>query len=347
MLPVNGITIAVETFGARPLPMQQHDLVVVLVMGATASMVWWPTSFCEAIAHAGYFVVRYDHRDTGGSTKFMATTAGHTTTTNSSTPRKEENEDVSSHTHYSVEDLADDLLGVMDALHLTSAHLVGMSLGGFLSQIIAVSHPKRVRTLTLIGSEPLGGTTSAMEQLPGIDERFLNHFAKLSDLDWDNLIVVERFLVEIGRLSAGDPDRFDEARTHARVAMEIQRVGGCSSNMAFAFHHAMVKTRQDWTGATHRITQPTLIIHGAKDPIVPVQNGQALACLIPGAGQQKNHVRLHILTHAGHELNALDLEEIQSTILSFLLEHGQRGTKDEEKASQTFLNSGGIDYSKE
>ncbi|HSP29601.1 MAG TPA: alpha/beta hydrolase, partial [Ilumatobacteraceae bacterium] len=174
----NGVVLAVETFGSPA------DAPVILVMGATASMVWWPDSFCESIAAHGYSVVRFDHRDTGRST--------------TGAPG-----DVS----YGAEDMADDLVGLMDALELASAHLVGMSLGGFLSQIVAVTHPERVRTLSLIASEPLGAEPGS---LPGIDDRFLEHFATIGDLDWTDVSDVERFLVEIGRLSAGSPERFDE-----------------------------------------------------------------------------------------------------------------------------------------
>ncbi len=278
MVDIDDVSLAVETFGS-PL-----DPAVVLVMGATASMVWWPEPLCSSIAAQGYVVVRYDHRDTGRST---TGTLGEVA--------------------YSAEDLADDLLGVMDTLGLTSAHLVGMSLGGYLAQIVAVTHPERVRSLTLLASEPLGAEEGS---LPGIDERFMAHFATFGELDWSDADDVERFLVEIGRLSAGTPERFDEAGTRQRVAVELER----ASDLAAAFNHGMVGPRQDWAGATARITQPTLVIHGALDPILPLPNGEALAHLIAGA-------RLHVLPHAGHELNPLDLDEIISTIVGFLAEH--------------------------
>jgi pimeloyl-ACP methyl ester carboxylesterase len=272
------VRLAVETFGS-PV-----DPPVVLVMGATASMLWWPESFCSAIADRGYFVVRYDHRDTGRSTTGEP---GEVT--------------------YSAEDLASDLVGVMDGLGLGSAHLVGMSLGGYLSQIVAVRHPDRVVSLSLLASEPLGVEPGT---LPGIDDRFMAHFATLADLDWQDAAAVEEFLVEIGRLSAGSPDRFDEAATRARVAAEIQR----ASNIASAFNHGLVGANDDWTGATDDITQPTLVIHGALDPILPLPNGRALATLIAGA-------RLHVLPRTGHELNRLDLDDIVSTITAFLADN--------------------------
>ena len=269
------VRLAVETFGS-PV-----DPPVVLVMGATASMLWWPESFCSAIADSGYLVVRYDHRDTGRSTTGEP---GEVT--------------------YSAEDLAADLVAVMDGLGLGSAHLVGMSLGGFLSQMVAVRHPDRVMSLSLFASEPLGVEPGT---LPGIDDRFMAHFATLADLDWEETAAVEEFLVEIGRLSAGSPDRFDEAATRARFAAVIER----ASNIACAFNHGLVSASDDWSDATDDITQPTLVIHGALDPILPLPNGRALAALIEGA-------RLHVLPRTGHELNRLDLDDIASTIIAFL-----------------------------
>ena len=271
------VVLAVETFG-DPL-----DPAVVLVMGATASMVWWPELFCTSIADQGCFVVRYDHRDTGRSTTGPP---GVVT--------------------YSAEDMAADLVAVMDALRLASVHLVGMSLGGYLGQIVAVTHPERVATLTLIAAEPLGVEPGS---LPGIDDRFMAHFATFADLDWASTDDVSRFLVEIGRLCAGRPERFDEAGTRRRVAVELER----ASSIASAFNHGMVTTADDWSGATSRITQPTLVIHGALDPILPLPNGEASARLIEQA-------RLHVLPDAGHELNPRDLGDIAATLIGFIAE---------------------------
>jgi pimeloyl-ACP methyl ester carboxylesterase len=271
---LDDVEIATEVFG------DPDDVPVVLVMGATASMLWWPDQLCNSIAAAGCRVVRYDHRDTGQSTTVEPGTSD-----------------------YSAEDLTADLLGVMDSLSVDSAHLIGMSLGGYISQIAAVEHPERVRSLTLIGSEPLG----AAEELPGIDNKFMTHFASMGNLDWSDDDAVENFLVEIGRLSAGSPERFDEAGTRDRVHAETAR----AVNIASAFNHAMVAADRDWTDAASRITKPTLVIHGAHDPILPLANGTAIA-------QHVNDAKLHVLSDAGHELNPLDLDEIAETVLSFM-----------------------------
>lgn len=119
-IPLDDVELVAESFG------NPDRVPVVLVMGATASMLWWPERLCNLIAVDGYWVIRYDHRDTGAST------------TN-------EPGDVD----YGAEDLMADLVGVMDGLGIGAAHLVGMSLGGLVNQIPALRHPERVRSLTL------------------------------------------------------------------------------------------------------------------------------------------------------------------------------------------------------
>ena len=105
---------------------------VLLIMGAMASGVWWPSSFCAQLTGRGRFVIRYDHRDTGRSTNYDP--GGAT---------------------YSTETLADIALTVLDAYSIESAHFVGMSIEGYLSQLLALKAPRRVKTLTLIASERL------------------------------------------------------------------------------------------------------------------------------------------------------------------------------------------------
>ncbi len=273
-LDVGAVRLAAETFG------NPDDIAIVLVMGANASMLWWPDELCDALAQSGYRVIRYDHRDTGQST--------------TGAPGEVD---------YCVEDLTDDLIGVLDALDIDTAHLVGMSLGGYISQIAALVAPDRVRSLTLIASEPLGST----DELPGIDDRFMDHFGAMGDLDWSDDDAVEEFLVGVGRLCAGTLDRFDEAGTRRRVRSEIER----TVSIASAFNHAMVSTRDDWTNAIDRITKPTLVLHGENDPIIPLPNGEAIADRIEGA-------RLCVLLEAGHELNPRDLATIRDEITAFI-----------------------------
>jgi pimeloyl-ACP methyl ester carboxylesterase len=137
----NGVTLHTEAFGSS------KDPAVLLVMGAMSSAVWWPDGFCRELAGRGRYVVRYDHRDTGRSTSYEPGAAP-----------------------YAIEDLADDAVGVLDSRGIDAAHFVGMSLGGYLSQLVALKHPARVRSLTLIASEPLAPTDP---ELPAMDPSIL------------------------------------------------------------------------------------------------------------------------------------------------------------------------------
>jgi pimeloyl-ACP methyl ester carboxylesterase len=123
MISNGAIQIAAQCFGSP------GNEPVVLVMGATASMLWWPDALCAMLAEAGHYVIRYDNRDTGRSTTGQPG-------------------DVA----YSVEDMAGDLFAVMDGFGLPTAHVAGMSLGGLIGQVAALQRPQRVRSLTLIGS---------------------------------------------------------------------------------------------------------------------------------------------------------------------------------------------------
>jgi pimeloyl-ACP methyl ester carboxylesterase len=218
--------------------------------------------------------VRFDHRDTGLSSRCAAP--------------------------YAAEDMAGDVAAVMAAKGWDLAHLVGMSLGGFLAQMLAVETPALVASLSLIASEPLGWDGPP---LPGIAPAFLEHFAGFAALDRGDAAAVADFLIGIERLCAGTHAPFDAGAARARVAAVMARSG----DVAAAFTHGSVGTVRDWTGAFRRIACPVLVVHGTDDPILPVENGRALAAGIAGA-------RLAELPGRGHEIHAGDIAALVSLI---------------------------------
>lgn len=201
------IHLCTQSFGSP------GDPGIVLVMGATASMMWWPDALCEALASSGRYVVRFDHRDTGDST--------------TGTPGQAD---------YAVVDLADDVIAVIDEHGLDSAHLVGMSLGAFIAQLIALRDPNRVRTLTLIASEPLGGEPV---DAAGLDPVLLEHFATMDDLDWSDPKSARGFLSRIAMLSASPTRGYDKENADERIDREIAR----ASTIRAAFNHMSVSKR--------------------------------------------------------------------------------------------------------
>lgn len=265
------VRLMTESFGEACNPP------VMLVMGATASMLGWPDGFCRALAARGFFVIRFDHRDTGQSTTVPPGTST-----------------------YSIEDMAGDVLAVMDAHAVTRAHLVGMSLGGLICQMLAAGNAGRVASLTLIAAEPLGWDGAPM---PPISQAFLDHFGRLSELDWSDPAAVADFLTGTERLCAGTGVPFDEAAAQARVAQVLAR----TDSPASMFNHATLGLDGDWTGRFRQISAPVLVIHGEDDPIVALANGTALAEGIADA-------ELMVLAGVGHELPARLIDRIADRI---------------------------------
>jgi pimeloyl-ACP methyl ester carboxylesterase len=154
----NGIELAYETFGDPSKPP------VVLAMGLATQMIAWPDELCEALAGHGHFVIRFDNRDVGGSTHLQ----------NVPPPRPV---DIILHRRppYTISDMAADVVGLLDGLGLHDVHLVGASMGGFIAQTVALEHPDRVRTLTLIMTST--GSRLAGQAKPRIYPRLLRRRA--------------------------------------------------------------------------------------------------------------------------------------------------------------------------
>lgn len=268
----NGVELFTESFG------DASDPAILLIMGAMASAVWWPEEFCRRLAGRGRFVIRYDNRDTGRSVSYM--------------PGQIE---------YSVEDMADDAILVINAHEVERAHLVGFSLGGFLSQLIALKYPERFRTMTMIGSERLGPLDPSMPQM---DPKVTAYHARAETIDWANREVVVDYAVEAWRLIAGSRHPFDETTIRAIATQEFER----TNNMLTKLNHAQLSGGEQWFGRLHEVRIPALIIHGTEDPILPYAHGVALAAALPQA-------TLLTLDKTGHELHRNDWETIIDAVV--------------------------------
>ena len=246
------------------------DPAVLLIMGAMSSAVWWPEDFCRQLANRGRYVIRYDHRDTGRSTSYAP-----------------------GETNYTVEHLADDALCVLDGYELDHAHLVGMSLGGFLSQLIALKRPGRVLTLTLIASEPLA---LADPELPAMDPSIGEYHERAAELDWSDRDAVVSYLVGAWRINSGSAHAFDEPAIRALAEAEFDR----TPDLLTAFNHATLGDGVGgWVDRLDEIDAPALIVHGTEDPVLPYAHGLALEAALPQAS-------LLTLEGTGHELHRAD-----------------------------------------
>lgn len=264
------LSFATEAFG------EESDPAILMIMGATASMLWWPDELCEALAATGRYVIRYDNRDTG-----------RTTTQPPGLPL------------YSIDDMADDALAILDGYAIESAHLVGMSLGGMIAQLVALKQPQRVLSLTLVSS-------SAFDEddpdLPPMDPALLAHFSTLGELDWNDREAVAGFHVETWRISAGARAHFDEARARELAEREYDRALIPQS----AMNHAMLGGGEAWRGRLSEIAAPALVVHGRNDPVLSLEHGRRLASGLASA-------RL-VTLDAGHELNPKDWARIVEEI---------------------------------
>jgi pimeloyl-ACP methyl ester carboxylesterase len=276
-VPVGDAELCVDTVG------REGDPAVLLIGGVTASMDWWEPEFCERIASAGRFVIRYDHRDTGQS---------------SSSPVGEPS--------YTGEDLSADPLRILDALDIRSAHLVGVSMGGGIAQDIAVEHPDRVRSLTLIA------TSAAFDRqdptpLPPPEPR-ITASDQDEDPDWDDEQAVVDKMVEVQRLYAGSLG-IDEDRVREISRRVVERTRDVAASVT---NHWVVIGGGD--GPSHTMAEidaPTLVLHGTDDPMFPPAHAEALAAEIRGA-------KLLPLEGMGHEVPPRALWDV---VVPAIVEH--------------------------
>jgi len=259
-IKADGIDIATEAFGDETHPP------VLLIMGAMASMLWWPEDFCKRLAAEGRYVIRYDNRDTG-----------HSTTYESGKPP------------YTFDDMADDAIRVMDGYRILKAHVVGMSLGGMIGQLAALKHPRRVSTFTAISTTPVGTDTS---HLPQTTEAYMKHSAAAAELDWSDRSQVISFIVKDAGMLAGTAYRHDEAAALDLIERDFDRAASFKS----VTNHFMLSGGEAWQGRLREMQPPLLVIHGTADPIFPVEHGALLAETVEGS-------KLHRLEGGGHELH--------------------------------------------
>lgn len=274
MVQANGVDLCVQTFG------NPSDPPVLLVAGSSASMLAWDAEFCELLAGGSRYVIRYDHRDTGRSTSY---------------PPGEP--------PYTLQDLACDAIGVLDALDVASAHVVGISLGGMIAQVAALQHPGRIDSLTLVATSP--GEHCDGPDLPPPALRVLTELADIELPDWSRRESVVEHLVAVARPLASRSREFDEP-TQRRIAGRVFDRAGAT--LESAGNHAYLDHGVPWRRRLREITAPTLVIHGARDPIHPIAHAHALVAAIAGA-------TLQILDDAGHELAHRDWPTVTAALL--------------------------------
>jgi len=289
----NGIGLEYDEHGDPAAPP------ILLVMGLGAQMTLWPMELVEALVARGFRVIRYDNRDIGLSHKFESAKA----------PRIVpllllSRFGLKPRVPYTLVDMADDGIGLMDALGIGKAHIVGASMGGMIAQHIAFSHPDRVLSLTSIMS------TTGNRKLPGGSREAMAVLTKRPESTEEEVLVEHGLKVAHAIGSPGyrqDPERVRE-RTRALIRRSFYPAG---MPRQFAAIIADGDRRERLRG----VTAPTLVIHGEADPLVPLAGGLDTAAAIAGS-------RLKTVPGMGHDLPLELVDEIADAIA----EHARAAT---------------------
>lgn len=251
----SGLDLCYQTFG------NPANAPIVLVMGLGGPMGWWSEKFCTDLAARGFFVTRFDNRDTGRSTKLRH----HRVTRNDvykavakrGTPP------------YTLQDMADDTVGLLDHLGLDTAHIVGISMGGMIAQSMAISRPERVASLTSISSTT--GRLKVGWPKPAVVKAMLTKTGRTRAEYVDLALNIERMI--------GSPAFPSDVNVARRRAMETYDRGRIASGVTR--HLLAVLCQEDRTEALHAVVAPTAVIHGSVDPLVHKSGGKATADAIP------------------------------------------------------------------
>ena len=277
----NGITIEYETFGDRTAQP------VILIMGLGSQLTRWNLEFIESLVDRGYFVVRFDNRDVGLSTWFDHIAA--------------ESQAPPGTPVYSLSDMANDTVGLLDFLELDSAHVVGVSLGGMVAQVVALEHPERVRSLVSIMSAT------------GPSDVHLDVLFPFAVPATSRDEAIESS-VELRRMLAGSGFPFDEQVTRQDAERDYDR----------AYHPAGTPRQLlaglsggDRASALARVVAPTLVWHGENDPLIDPAGGVATAAAIPGA-------KLKMIPKMGHDIPADIREQLAGELAAFFGENDER-----------------------
>jgi pimeloyl-ACP methyl ester carboxylesterase len=265
---VGDLELCYETFGARDAPP------LLLVMGLASQMILWDDAFCERLAAQGFWVIRFDNRDVGRSTILRGQRI----------PRRWQllTRDVRG-AAYSLADMADDAIGLLDHLGIGATHVVGASMGGMIAQLMAINHPERILSLVSIMSTT--GNRRVGRPQPRVAMRMLRKPQSGRDGYIEDHIETYRVLGSQG---------FDSDEEHRR-----ERAGRCFDRgihpAGSARQMAAITTAPDRTALLGQVRVPTTVIHGDADPLVNVSGGRATADAIPDA-------KLVILAGMGHDL---------------------------------------------
>jgi pimeloyl-ACP methyl ester carboxylesterase len=262
-LEVNGITLSYDSVGDGKAE------VILLIAGLGTQMIRWPEVFCDLLVARGYRVIRFDNRDSGCSThltdypapNFRALALALAAGQQPSVP-------------YTLHDMAGDAIGLLDALGIECAHLVGRSMGGMIAQIAASEYPDRVWSLTSIMS------STGNPSLPAASQDVMSMLTQPSPNPLEDEAGFLKHSLAFARRIASPGYPFDEDAHRSLILEESRRA---YNPTGFARQIAAVAAAGDLRPLLAKITVPSLIVHGADDALVPVACGRDTASSIRGS----------------------------------------------------------------
>ena len=285
-IQANGISLEYETHGDPENPP------LLLVMGLGAQLTLWPMELIEALVQRGYYVIRHDNRDIGLSQKFSEHGIP-----NFKRVALLRMLGLRPRTPYTLADMADDAAGLLAALGIAKAHVVGASMGGMIVQLMAVNHPDKLLTMTSIMS------TTGNRRLPPPQKAAMNALLNRAPAN-ATLEQVLPFGLNVSRAIGSPAYPAAEERLRANIERDYTR---SFFPEGAARQISAIMADGDRRKRLKKVTTPTLVIHGADDPLVPVEGGRDTAANIRGA-------KLHEIKGMGHDLPLELVEEISDVI---------------------------------
>jgi pimeloyl-ACP methyl ester carboxylesterase len=289
-LKANGLNLEYETFGSS------SDPAILLIMGFSAQMIMWPEALCKGLADRGYQVIRFDNRDIGLSDKldhlgevnvmeaFMKAASGQSVAS-----------------PYTLDDFAADSVGVLDALGIDAAHIVGASMGGMIAQLLAIHYPQRTRSLTSLMS------TTGRPDLPPASPEAMAALTQPAPVERDARIA---HTMKVWRtIGSKEPFAADDEELRETAIRIVDRAPYHPPGIARQLVGILDSPpRHEMLG---KVKKPAQVIHGADDPLINVAAGRDTAASIPGA-------RLKIIEGMGHDFTSklvpVYLQEIGSFV---------------------------------
>ncbi len=279
----DGVEICFQTFG------DPSDPALLLVMGLGGPMTWWDPELCTKLADHAFFVIRYDNRDTGRSTKLKHARVGRGDLAKAFLGRPVR-------APYSLSRMGEDGLGILDHLGIEQAHIAGVSMGGMIVQTLAVEHPERVLSMVSIMS------TTGSRKVGFLDPKLMP--AMIAPRSGGRDEYVENSATFWQKIASPDyPEPLQEAIDRAEVTWDR----GFSAS-GVVRHMLAILTQPNRTAALGDLTIPTAVMHGLKDRMVHVSGGRATARAIPGC-------ELVLVPGMGHDIPAALFDQIVSVVV--------------------------------